>query len=92
MYENGRGIEKDYGVAKTLYSIASEHGSELATCSLGDMYRLGEGVEKSAETAEEYYRRSAEQGCPEAVEELKKMGKDVSMYGKEGSERTEVQR
>ncbi|KUE73605.1 hypothetical protein AUQ37_01425 [Candidatus Methanomethylophilus sp. 1R26] len=92
MYENGRGIEKDYEVAKKLYGIASEHGSGLATCSLGDMYRLGEGVEKSPETAERYYRQSAEQGCPEAVEELRKMGKDVSMYGKEVRERTEAQR
>ena len=43
----------------------------------------GEGVPQSDQEAEKWYRTSAEKGCKEAINELVKMGKDVSGYNAE---------
>ena len=67
----------------TLYKASADLGNDLAQCSIGDMYRKGEGVPQSDQEAEKWYRTSAEKGCKEAINELVKMGKDVSGYNAE---------
>ena len=44
MYDNGRGVPKDYGQALAWFRKAAEQGYEAAQNDLGVMYALGQGV------------------------------------------------
>ena len=62
MYENGRGVTKDYAKAVEWYRKSAEQGYVYAQNNLGRMYENGRGVSKDYAKAVEWYRKSAEQG------------------------------
>jgi TPR repeat protein/ankyrin repeat protein len=62
MYENGWGVEKDYGQAVNWYRKAAKAGDSGAQLNLGNMYFNGFGVEKDNAEALNWYRKSAEAG------------------------------
>ena len=61
-FEDGRGVERDYGEAVTWYRRAAEQGHAHGQTSLGAMYGTGRGVSKDDAEAVRWYRRAAEQG------------------------------
>jgi TPR repeat protein len=62
MYEEGQGVQKDFGEALKWYQEAAEHGNALAQGTLGWFYQSGQGVETNFQTAISWYRKAAEQG------------------------------
>ena len=46
MYENGKGVLKDYATAVAWYTLAAEQELASAQYNLGQMYRKGNGVLK----------------------------------------------
>ncbi len=62
MYENGRGVPKDYAEAVKWYRMAAGQGHAVAQNSLGFMYDIGQGVPQDYAEAAKWYRRAAEQG------------------------------
>ena len=62
MYDNGRGVVKDYAQAVKWYRLAAEQGHELAQFALGSMYFNGKGVVQDYAQAVNWYRLAAEQG------------------------------
>ena len=62
MYQNGRGVTKDYKKAVEWYTKAAEQGNAQGQFNLGYMYRNGKGVTKDDKKAVEWYTKSAEQG------------------------------
>ena len=63
-YEEGRGIERDYGAAVLWYRRSAEQGDARAQGSLGSMYVNATGVPRDDEEALRWFRRAAEQGGP----------------------------
>lgn len=61
MYENGKGVAKDYAEALTWYRKAAEQDS-LGQNNLGWMYLDGRGVRKDANEAVRWFRLAAAQG------------------------------
>ena len=64
MYENGKGVSKDYETAVKWYKLAAEQGSPNAQYNLGLMYHNGKGVTQNDKTAARWYKLSARQGLP----------------------------
>ena len=62
LYENGRGVERDYVEAAKWYREAARQGIVVAQSKLGALYKNGVGVEQNYERAAEWYRKAAEQG------------------------------
>ena len=61
-YEEGRGIERDYGAAVLWYRRSAEQGDARAQGSLGSMYVNATGVPRDDEEALRWFRRAVEQG------------------------------
>ena len=66
MYENGKGVGKDYAEAVKWYRKAAEQGNTEAQYSLGECYEYGHGVSRDYAEAVKWYRKAAEQGNAEA--------------------------
>lgn len=66
LYELGRGVLQDYGLAAAWYRRAAEQGYAVAQFNLGGMFRLGRGVRQNYAEAAAWYRKAAEQGLAEA--------------------------
>ena len=62
MYQHGRGVGKDIGLALKWYKKAARKGSVVALTNLGYLYDNGLGVKKNPEKAVEYYRKAAYKG------------------------------
>lgn len=62
MYQEGRGIEKDYVEAVKWYRLASENGDVRGDRSLAYMYSCGMGVKQNFTEAAYYYKKAAEKG------------------------------
>ena len=62
MYEEGRGVPKDFDEALKWYKEAAEHGDAFAQGTLGWFYQYGQGVETNFQTAISWYQKAAEQG------------------------------
>ena len=81
MYENGRGVTKDYAKAVEWYRKSAEQGYVYAQNNLGRMYENGRGVSKDYAKAVEWYRKSVEQGdvtAPYYLGEMYYYGRGVS--------------
>lgn len=72
-YENGEGVERDYGRARSLYCRAADQGDPNAFLSLGWMYLNGRGVAIDDGIAVRWLRKAAERGIPQAVNLLQTM-------------------
>src|SRR5262245_20366337 len=55
-YENGEGVDRDYGRALTLYCRAADQGDPNAFLSLGWMYLNGRGVAVDDAIAVRWFR------------------------------------
>ena len=73
LYEDGTGVEQDYGTARQYYLLAASHGEPNAYHRLGILYENGFGVEVSAETAEAYYLKAADLGLVDSMIRLGQM-------------------
>ena len=62
MYENGRGVSRDYAKALTFYRKAADQGLASAEYNLGLMFDKGRGVQQDYAEAVRWYRKSANQG------------------------------
>jgi uncharacterized protein len=62
MYENGRGVPKDYAQAAAWYRKAADRGDAYGQNALGWMYENGRGVPKDYAQAAAWYRKAADQG------------------------------
>ena len=62
MYENGRGVERNYEAAVKWYRLAMSHGDAEATSNLGVMYAKGNGVKKDVAESIRLYRLAAAKG------------------------------
>ena len=69
-YDDGRGVEKDYGEAVKWYRKAAEQGHAPAQFNLGYCYANGQGVRKDKEEAVKWYRKAAEQNYTPAQSNL----------------------
>jgi TPR repeat protein len=69
MYNEGKGVKKDYQKAvywykkaAKLFKKAANQGNADAQCKLGDMYYYGKGVKKDYQKAVYWYKKAANQG------------------------------
>ena len=62
MYENGKGVAKNYKIALKWYRLAAEQGDADALTNLGNMYHNGYGVPQDDKTAVKWWKLAAEQG------------------------------
>ena len=69
-YEDGRGLEQDYGVAVSWFRQAAERGHAPGQAALGFMYGTGRGVDRNDAEAVRWHRRAAEQGNARAQNNL----------------------
>ena len=51
LYENGYGVEQDYGQAAYWYQLSANEGNKYAQNNLGYLYENGYGVEQDYEQA-----------------------------------------
>ena len=61
-YEEGRGVERNFGAAVLWYRRSAEQGDARAQGSLGSMYVNATGVPRDDEEGLKWFRRAAEQG------------------------------
>ena len=61
-YEDGRGIQQDYGAAVSWFRRAADQGYAPAQSALGYMHSTGRGVGRDHDVANSWYRRAADQG------------------------------
>jgi tetratricopeptide (TPR) repeat protein len=62
MYDDGRGVAKDYKEALRLYGLSAAQGNAYAQFNLGAMYDNGRGVTEDKAEAVKWYRLAASQG------------------------------
>ena len=62
MYQNGRGVKRDYQQARVWYEKAAEQGDEIAENNLGFMYWKGQGGTRDAVRAAELFSKATLQG------------------------------
>ena len=62
LYEQGKGVEKDYEEAMKWYQKAAAQGDDAAQSNIGNLYYYGEGVKQDYEEAMKWYRKAAAQG------------------------------
>ena len=73
-YENGEGVERDPVRAAVDYCEAARLGDAEAQYNLAWMYANGRGVERNDSTAAFFFHAAAEQGLPQAVRMLNRVG------------------
>ena len=66
MYDQGRGVRKDYAEAVKWYLLAAQQGNAHAQYNLGVMYSQGQGVRQDYIEALKWYRLAAQQGNADA--------------------------
>ena len=69
LYDNGRGVRKDYKEAVKWYRKSAEQGHDLAQYYLGEMYYRGQGVRKNKSMAHMYWNIAAVSGYKIAIKE-----------------------
>ena len=69
-YEDGREVERDYGVAVSWFRRAAEQGHAPGQAALGFLYLRGLGVPQEDVEGVRWTRRAAEQGNPRAQSNL----------------------
>ncbi len=73
-YENGEGVGKDPARAAADYCEAARLGDAESQYNLAWMYANGRGVERNDSTAAFFFHAAAEQGLPQAVRMLNRVG------------------
>lgn len=73
MYRTGRGRERDYARALSLYLEAGRLGNMRGRTNVGSLYRNGQGVQQSYEEAILRYRLAGANGWPNAIDALANM-------------------
>jgi membrane associated rhomboid family serine protease len=73
MYDNGLGVTKDYGKARTWFEMAAKQGNPSAEFNLGVMYANGHGVDADSSVAAKWYKMAADQGDTDAQFSLGKL-------------------
>lgn len=73
IYENGKGVKKDYHKAKECYEIGVEDFDSLAIYKLGTFYQEGYGVEVDYTKARKLYIEAADLGESSAMVALGRM-------------------
>lgn len=66
MYEDGRGVLRNFETALMWYRTAAQQGNARAQNNIGFMYCYGRGVQRDFREAMSWYRLSAEQEFPRA--------------------------
>ena len=67
MYDNGRGVPRDYAAAMSWYRKAAEQGHASAQNNLGLMYGKGQGVTQDYVQAHMWWNLAAAKGDTDAV-------------------------
>ena len=67
LYDNGYGVEQDYGKAREWYQKAVDKGNERAMANLGWLYESGQGVAQDYVKAREWYEKAADKGDESAM-------------------------
>jgi TPR repeat protein len=62
MYDNGRGVARDYAAAMSWYRKAAEQGDAAAQAGLGVMYANGRGVPRDYVSAHMWFALAAVNG------------------------------
>jgi len=70
LYRDGRGVPRDYDVARQWYEKAAAAGDSLAMCELGYFYKSARGVPRDYDVARQWYEKAAAAGNAQAVYEL----------------------
>jgi TPR repeat protein len=70
MYENGRGVAKDYKLALEFYHRAAALGLDVAHYNIGDIYLYGIGEKKDYTIASSWYKKAADLGHKGALQRL----------------------
>ena len=73
LYENGVGVQKDYGKALHWYRKVAEAGAPIGQYNLGSAYLAGRGVEPDPVEAAKWLTLAAAGGVPEARAALAKL-------------------
>ena len=76
MYENGRGVEKNYVQALDWYAKAANQGYADGQNNLGRMFSTGRGTAQNYLQAVAWYQKAADQGCDVAQFNLAWMYED----------------
>ena len=67
MYENGLGVDRNYGEAQKYYELSIKNGGVRALAALGKMYRDGKTGKTEPEKAFELFTKAAALKDPEAI-------------------------
>ena len=70
MYENGKGVDKDYRKAFELYQQAANSGYFLAQNNLAKMYKEGKGTEIDMDQAIYWYEQAGNEYAQRQLEKL----------------------
>lgn len=62
MYQNGEGLEQNYGKAMQLYKEGCEKGSAEACNDVGVLYQNGWGVDKNSRQSVKFFRKACDGG------------------------------
>jgi TPR repeat protein len=86
MYEDGKGVTKDYYRAFALYGKACDAGSAGGCNSLGGLYDIGRGASRHDNKAVTLYSKACEEGSADGCTNLGTMylaGRGVGMFSKD---------
>ena len=67
MYEQGKGVSRDYIKAVEWYQKSAERGNGSAQNDMGRMYEKGLGVSRDYAKAAEWYQKAISRGNPDAM-------------------------
>lgn len=67
MFEEGRGVKKDFIEAAKWFRSAADQGHAEAQCRLGFMHHNGQGVKQNDKEAAKWFQLAADQGHAEAL-------------------------
>jgi hypothetical protein len=78
LYKDGRGVAKDYVLAKTWYEKSANLGRTWAMMRLGDFYLQGLGVNKDPVQARKWYEMAQAAGDTTAAKAISDMSNQNS--------------
>ena len=67
LYNDGKGVEQGYVVARKYYELAADQGDDIAQYNLGTYYFFGFGVDQDYSEAYRLFCLAAEQGYADAI-------------------------
>ena len=73
MYDQGRGVRKDYAEAVKWYLLAAQQGNAHAQYNLGVMYSQGQGVRQNKTVAKQWFGKACDNGDQGGCDAYRKM-------------------